>query len=61
MKDKVLKYNKENLEKLPINSLYWDYKGSDDAVIVKIVHSTFYTTTERLIGKFYKSISPISL
>lgn len=61
MSNKVLKFNKANIKHLPINSLYWDYRSSEDAIIIKTVKSSFYNTTDRAISKFYKSVSPISL
>lgn len=61
MKDKVIELNAKNIESLPVNSIYWNYRNSDDVLIVKVVDSTFHKTSQKLISKFYKSISPISL
>jgi hypothetical protein len=61
MKNNVIEFNKKNLEKLPVNSLYWDCKNSDDSFVIKTVESNFYNTTQYIVGRFYKSISPINL
>lgn len=61
MKNSVIDFNKKNIKKLPINSLYWDCKNSDDSFKIKTVESKFYNTKQFNIARFYKSISPINL